>query len=154
MFNNAVQKTGTLQSRIVKELRRNWILYLMILPVLAYFITFKYVPMYGVQIAFRDYRIKKGIIGSEWVGLEHFQRFFRSYNFKALLKNTLTLSLYSLLVGFPVPILFALMLNYLRSTCLKKTVQMVSYAPHFNSTVVICSKLQIFCDRDTAVFNA
>ena len=154
MFNNAVQKTGTLQSRIVKELRRNWILYLMILPVLAYFITFKYVPMYGVQIAFRDYRIKKGIIGSEWVGLEHFQRFFRSYNFKALLKNTLTLSLYSLLVGFPVPILFALMLNYLRSTRLKKTVQMVSYAPHFISTVVICSMLQIFCDRDTGVFNA
>ena len=154
MSRNAVRKKGTLKSRLIREIRHNWILYLMILPVLAYFIIFHYVPMYGIQIAFRDYRIKAGITGSEWVGLEHFQRFFSSYNFSALLKNTLTLSLYSLLVGFPIPILFALMLNYLKNRFLKKTVQMVSYAPHFISTVVICSMLQIFCDRDTGVFNA
>lgn len=147
------KKKLSMREWIVREIRHNWILYLMILPVVAYFIIYHYVPMYGIQIAFKDYKIKAGITGSEWVGLEHFERFLSGYNFRRLLSNTLLLSVYSVVVGFPIPIIFALMLNYLRNNRLKKTVQMVSYAPHFISTVVICSMLQIFCDPDNGVFN-
>ena len=135
------------------DLKKNWILYLMILPVLLYFIIFHYWPMYGIQLAFKDYSIKKGIIESDWVGMEHFTRFFSSYNFKNLIMNTLGISMYTLLVGFPIPIIFALLLNYLKSKKLKKTVQMVSYAPHFISTVVICGMLTIFMNKDTGIFN-
>lgn len=139
--------------RFQMDLKKNWILYLMILPVLLYFIIFHYWPMYGIQLAFKDYSIKKGIIGSDWVGMEHFTRFFSSYNFKNLIMNTLGISMYTLLVGFPIPIIFALLLNYLKSKKLKKTVQMVSYAPHFISTVVICGMLTIFMNKDTGIFN-
>ena len=136
-----------------REIKQNWILYVMILPVLAYFIIFHYAPMYGIVLAFKDYKIKAGILGSPWVGLKHFKTFFNSYNFKILLTNTLEISLYSLVVGFPIPIVFALLLNYLNSKRLKKVVQMVSYAPHFISTVVICSMLSLFSMADSGVFN-
>lgn len=139
--------------RFRKDLKRNWILYLMVLPVLLYFILFHYWPMYGIQLAFKDYNVKKGIWGSAWVGFQHFQRFFSSYNFRNLVANTLGISLYSLLAGFPIPIFFALMLNYLRNRFLKKAVQMVSYAPYFISTVVICGMISIFTNRDTGIFN-
>ena len=92
-------------------------------------------------------------MGSPWVGLEHFIRFFKSYNFGQLLKNTIGISVYSLLVGFPIPIIFALMLNYLRNKFLKKTVQMVSYAPYFISTVVMCGMIAIFMNPDTGILN-
>lgn len=138
--------------RIKKEMRRNWILYLMMVPVLIYFAVYEYGPMYGIILAFKDYKTKLGILGSPWVGFKNFERLFRSYNFGMMLKNTLGISLYSLLVGFPLPIVFALMLHYLRSKKLKKIVQMVSYAPHFLSTVVICSMLILFCDKN-GVFN-
>lgn len=139
-------------NRVKKEMRRNWILYLMMVPVMIYFVVYEYGPMYGLVLAFKDYNAKKGILGSDWVGFEHFERLFRSYNFKMMLKNTLGISLYSLIVGFPLPIVFALMLHYLRCPKLKKVVQMVSYAPHFLSTVVICSMLMLFCDK-SGVFN-
>lgn len=139
--------------RITREWKHNWIMYLMMLPVFVYFVVYEYGPMYGIIIAFKDYNVKKGILGSDWVGFEHFQRLFRSYNFKLMLKNTLEISLYSLLVGFPLPIVFALLLNYLKSKRLKKVVQMVSYAPHFLSTVVICSMLMLFSDAKSGVFN-
>ena len=139
--------------RFKKDLKYNWILYLMILPVVVYFIVFCYVPMYGVTLAFKDYKVKLGILGSPWVGWKHFRRFFNSYNFKLLLTNTLGISLYSLAVGFPIPIVFALLLNYLKSKPLKKTVQMLSYAPHFISTVVICSMITLFCAPDSGLFN-
>ena len=138
--------------RIKKEMRHNWILYLMMVPVLIYFAVYEYGPMYGIIIAFKDYNVKKGILGSPWAGFEHFERLFRSYNFGMMLKNTLGISLYSLLVGFPLPIIFALMLHYLKFKKLKKVVQMVSYAPHFLSTVVVCSMLLLFCDKN-GVFN-
>ena len=138
--------------RIKKEMRHNWILYLMMVPVLIYFAVYEYGPMYGIIIAFKDYNVKKGILGSPWAGFEHFERLFRSYNFGMMLKNTLGISLYSLLVGFPLPIIFALMLHYLKFKKLKKVVQMVSYAPHFFSTVVVCSMLLLFCDKN-GVFN-
>lgn len=133
--------------------RKNWILYVMILPVVIYYIVFAYVPMYGVQLAFKDYNIKQGIMGSPWVGLEHFRRFFSAYNFKNLLKNTVGISVYSLVAGFPIPIIFALMLNYLKNKYLKKTVQMVSYAPYFISVVVMCGMIAIFMNPGTGVFN-
>lgn len=88
-----------------KDFRKNWILYLMILPVVIYYIIFHYVPMYGVQIAFKDYVGRLGIWGSQWNHFAHFKRFFSSYKFSALLKNTLTLSIYSLLVSVPIPII-------------------------------------------------
>ena len=140
-------------ARLAKNIRKNWILYAMMLPVVIYYIVFAYAPMYGVQLAFKNYRIKLGIMGSPWVGLDHFKRFFNSYNFSLLLKNTLGISIYSLLVGFPIPIIFALLLNYIKNKHLKKTVQMVSYAPYFISTVVICGMLTIFMNPDTGVFN-
>ena len=153
MSRTIAKKKNSFGARVRRDFRKNWILYLMILPVVAYFIIFHYWPMYGIQLAFKDYEIKKGILGSAWVGLEHFQRFFSAYNFKNLILNTLGISLYTLLVGFPIPIIFALLLNYLRSRKLKKTVQMVSYAPHFISTVVICGMLTIFMNPDTGILN-
>lgn len=139
--------------RLSRDMRRNWILYVMILPVVVYYILFSYIPMAGIQLAFKDYNVKKGIWGSDWIGLEHFLRFFRSYNFWLLLRNTIGISLYSLLAGFPIPILFALLLNYLRSTKLKKAIQMVSYAPYFISTVVMCGIVIIFLNEDTGIIN-
>mgnify|MGYP005794075971 FL=1 len=120
---------------------------------MLYYIIFAYVPMYGVQLAFKEFIARDGIWGSPWIGFENFERFFSSYNFIALLKNTLGISVYSLIVGFPLPILFALLLNYIRSTKLKKTVQMVSYAPYFISTVVMCGMIVIFLQADTGIIN-
>ena len=134
-------------------MRKNWILYVMILPVVVYYIIFAYAPIYGIQLAFKDYIVKKGIWGSPWIGMENFTRFFSSYNFGLLLKNTIGISVYSILVGFPIPIIFALMLNYLKNKYLKKTVQMVSYAPYFISTVVMCGMITIFLNPDTGIFN-
>lgn len=139
--------------RLWENMKKNWILYAMILPVAIYYIIFAYAPMYGIQLALKDYQVKEGIMGSPWVGLEHFIRFFKSYNFGQLLKNTIGISVYSLLVGFPIPIIFALMLNYLRNKFLKKTVQMVSYAPYFISTVVMCGMIAIFMNPDTGILN-
>ncbi len=139
--------------RLLADMKRNYVLYLLILPVAIYYIIFAYVPMYGIQLAFKEFIARDGIWGSPWIGFENFERFFSSYNFLALLKNTLGISIYSLIVGFPLPILFALLLNYVRSTKLKKSVQMVSYAPYFISTVVMCGMIVIFLQSDTGIFN-
>lgn len=150
---NKHRKEYTLGTRLKKDLRKNWVLYIMLIPVLAYFIVFHYWPMYGVTLAFKDYKTKLGILGSPWIGFDNFERFFSAYNFKNLLQNTITLSIYSLLIGFPIPIIFALCLNYLTKNKLKKTVQMVSYMPHFISTVILCGMLQIFCSPRNGAFN-
>lgn len=139
--------------RLGKNIRKNWILYVMILPVVIYYIIFAYAPLYGIQLAFKNFIIKDGIWGSPWIGFEHFVRFFKSYNFGLLMRNTIGISLYSLLVGFPIPIVFALMLNYIRNRYLKKSVQMISYAPYFISTVVMCGMIVIFLNPDTGIFN-
>ena len=134
------------ESRFHRMLRTMWkdkMFYLMLLPGIVYFIIFHYVPMYGVQIAFKKFSAVKGIWGSSWRGLYYFKRFFGSYQFTQLLANTLSLSLYSLAVGFPAPILLALMVNELRSERLKKVVQTVTYAPHFISMVVMLSLIHI-----------
>ncbi len=114
-----------------------WQLYLMLLLPIAYLIIFSYVPMLGAQIAFRKFTALGGVWNSPWVGLHYFEKFFKSYQFKRVLPNTLILSAYQLLAGFPIPILFALMLNSMRSQAYKKTVQMVTYIPHFISMVVL-----------------
>ena len=135
----------------MRILKRNWVCYLFILPMVIYVIIFNYIPMYGIQLAFKDYRVADGIWESAWVGLKHFKTFFESYQFKDLLWNTLSLSLYSLIAGFPMPIIFALLLNYITNVKLKKVVQMVTYAPHFISTVVYCGMILIFLSSDGVI---
>ncbi|MCQ6561137.1 ABC transporter permease [Paenibacillus mendelii] len=134
-------------------MRKNWDLYLLIVPVIAYYIIFHYIPMYGVQIAFKDFIASQGITGSPWVGLKHFERFFDSYYFWRLIKNTLGIGLYELAVGFPIPILLALMINEVRSERFKKTVQTVTYAPHFLSVVVLVGMLMMFLSPQHGIVN-
>ncbi|KGP78165.1 MULTISPECIES: ABC transporter permease [unclassified Paenibacillus] len=132
---------------------RNWQLYLLISPVVAYYIVFQYLPMYGIQIAFKDFIATKGIWGSPWVGFEHFERFFHSYFFWRLIKNTLGLGLYSLAVGFPVPIILALLMNEVRAEKFKKFVQTITYAPHFLSTVVVVGMMMMFLSPRYGIIN-
>ena len=136
-----------------KSLRRNWDLYLLILPILVFFFVFSYMPMYGIVIAFKDYIAAKGIWGSPWVGFAHFQRFFESIYFERTIKNTLGISLYSLIVGFPMPILLALMINEVHHLPFKRTVQTVTYAPYFISQVVMCGMIIIFIRPDAGFIN-
>lgn len=143
----------SLSKRISLHMRRYWQLYLLILPAVLFSLIFCYQPMYGAQIAFRNFKIKKGILGSEWVGLKHFIRFFQSANFWLLIRNTLGINLCSLVLGFPLPIILALLLNETRSTAFRKTVQMITYMPHFISTVAICSLTILFLDKDTGIIN-
>lgn len=126
-----------------EDLRRNYQLYIIFLPALAYFIIFHYLPMYGVQIAFRNYLPARGIWGSEWWGMYHFERFFRSYNSTTVILNTLKISLLSLVLGFPCPVILALLINELRFKRFQKSLQMISYAPHFVSTVAIVGMITI-----------
>lgn len=130
--------------RLKTDLRRNWSLYLLVLPVLFFYIAFKYKPMYGALIAFMDYTPTKGMANSDWVGLKHFIRFFSSPYFWRLLKNTFLLSFYNLLFGFPAPIILALLLNEVKNVKFKKFTQTVTYLPHFLSLVVICGMVTDF----------
>jgi len=136
-----------------KQIRKNWDLYLLILPVIVYFVIFEYFPMYGVVIAFKDFIATKGIWGSPWVGFKHFERFFDSYYFWRLIKNTLGIGIYELLVGFPIPILLALLIHEVRSSFFKRFVQTVTYAPHFLSTVVVVGMLFLFLSPQTGFVN-
>ena len=142
-----------LSTGIGRKALERWQLYLMILPALTYLIIFAYKPMYGVLIAFKQYYMKKGVWGSPWVGFDNFERLFNSYWFPIILKNTLTLSLLSLVIGFPVPVLLALMVNEVENTFLKKTFQTVSYAPHFISTVVVCGMVTLFLSPTSGIIN-
>ena len=126
--------------------------YLMLLPAVVYVVIFCYTPMYGLQIAFKDFRMSLGFAGSRWVGLQHFQNFFNGYNFWSLLRNTLLLSLYQLLVGFPIPIMLALVINELKGGY-KRIVQTVLYAPHFISTVVLVGMITIMFSVSNGVVN-
>jgi putative aldouronate transport system permease protein len=141
-----------LSSRL-KSVRRNWDMYLLILPVIAYFIIFHYLPMYGVQIAFKDFMAVKGIGGSPWVGLKHFERFFNSYYAWRLIRNTVGLSLYQLVITFPVPIILALLINEVRNSKFKRVVQTVTYAPHFLSTVVMVGLILVFLSPKNGMIN-
>lgn len=132
---------------LMKDISKNRAIYLMVLPVVLYFFIFKYLPMYGAVIAFKDYSVAKGIWGSDWVGLEHFRTFFGSYYFGRVLRNTFLISFYNLIFGFPTPIILALLLNEIRLKWFKSLVQTVSYLPHFISLVVICGLIIDFTNR-------
>ena len=126
-------------------IRKNWQLYLFFLmPALVLTIIFKYLPMGGILMAFEDYNVRLGLFGSEWVGLEYFRRFLSSPDFMSYLLNTLKLSLYGLLFGFPVPIVLALLLNQIRSAGIKKKIQLLIYAPNFISVIVLCGMIRMF----------
>jgi len=132
---------------------KRWQLYVLLLPSLLYVLLFHYFPMYGVVIAFKDFKASRGILGSPWIGMEHFTTFFNSFVFESVVTNTIKLSVFSLLIGFPVPILFALMLNQIRSRLAQRFVQTVTYAPYFISTVVLVSMLNVFLAPSTGVIN-
>lgn len=125
--------------------RKNWQLYVFFLmPALAFTIIFKYLPMGGILMAFEDYNVRLGLLGSEWVGLDYFKRFLSSPDFMSYLLNTLKLSLYGLLWGFPMPIILALLLNQIRSVGIKKKIQLLIYAPNFISVIVLCGMVRMF----------
>lgn len=130
------------------ELIQNRYLYLMALPIIAYFVIFCYWPMYGVLISFQNYSPFKGISGSEWVGFKHFKDFFESYYFWRLIRNTFLINFYDLLVSFPAPIILALLLNEVRCSQFKRTVQTVTYMPYFISLVVVVGLLRDMTQSD------
>lgn len=138
-----------------KNMLRSWQLYVLVLPALVWIIIFAYLPMYGVQIAFKDYKVNLGIMGSPWASplLKYFEQFINLRNFKQLVMNTILLSVYSMAFGFLPPILLALMLNQVRHKKFKKFVQTVTYAPYFISTVVLISMLNIFLTPSSGFIN-
>lgn len=131
-----------------KDFKKNGTLYLMVLPVIAFYILFCYKPMYGALIAFQDFNPRLGFSGSEWVGFKHFESFFSSPDFAKILGNTLKISLATLVFGFPAPIIFALMMNEVTCSGYKRAVQTASYLPHFISMVVICGMIKDFVADD------
>jgi putative aldouronate transport system permease protein len=131
-----------------KDFIRNKYLYMMVVPVVAYYLIFHYLPMYGAVIAFKQFNIARGIWDSPWVGFKHFQDFFESYYFWRVIRNTLLINLYSLIFGFPAPIILALLLNEVRAALFKKLIQTAAYLPHFISLIVICGMIIDFVSRD------
>lgn len=147
------QKSLSFGARIGKDFRRNkWLYLFFALPTLVYYGIFKYWPLYGVQVAFRDYRVSRGIWGSKFVGFKHFEEFISSIYFGRVVLNTLRISLLDLIIGFPIPIIFALLLNEVTRPRFKKTIQTITYLPHFVSVVVICGLLVNFSSKD-GLFN-
>ena len=134
-------------------LKNNWQLYLLVLPAVIYFVVFNYLPLYGIQIAFKDYKAVDGIAGSAWVGVKHFKNFFNAYYFKRLLSNTLLLNVYYLLWSFPVPLILAILLNQIRGTKKKRFIQTSIYVPYFISTVVLAGMLYIFLSPTSGILN-
>ena len=141
------------EKTLKKRIQDNWQLYAMLLVPVILTVVYKYIPMYGIQIAFRDYKASRGFMGSEWVGLEWFTRFFSAPTFGRMMKNTILLSLFSLLWSFPIPIILALMLNQVRFQRFKRVTQTVLYAPHFISTMVICGMIRIFLSPSGGLIN-
>ena len=139
--------------RLKSDLRKNYSLYLLILPVIAFYIIFCYKPMYGALIAFKDYQPSLGVFGSEWVGLYHFKRFFDNPDFLRIVKNTLTISITNIIFGFPAPIILALLFNELKLIKFKSIAQTVSYLPHFVSMVVVCGLIKTFVSQGGIVLQ-
>lgn len=152
MVNEAGIKTTNSKS-LLQRIKENWQLYAMLLVPVLLTVVYKYVPMYGIQIAFRDFKASSGIWGSEWVGLKWFERFFSAPNCWRMISNTVLLSLYSLLWSFPIPIILALMINQLRFKKFQKVVQTVLYAPHFISIMVVCGMIRIFLSPSGGLIN-
>ena len=136
-----------------RRIAENWQLYLLLVIPVVITIIYKYIPMYGIQIAFRDYKPARGFFGSKWVGWQWFERFFTAPTFRRMIVNTVKLSLYSLLWSFPVPIILALAINQLRFHKYKRVVQTVLYAPHFISIMVVCGMIRIFLSPYGGLIN-
>ncbi|ADI13063.1 binding-protein-dependent transport systems inner membrane component [Streptomyces bingchenggensis BCW-1] len=143
----------SMRRRARRSFSRHWTLYLLMLVPLVHLAIFKYVPMTNAVIAFKDYNIIKGIWGSDWVGLRHFQAIFDNPVFWDLVKNTFSLSLYAVIAGFPIPIILALALNEIRQGFFKRTVQLVTYAPYFISTVVVVSMIIMILSPRLGLFS-
>lgn len=146
------KEKSSFRYRAAKDWKRNRSLYLLVLPVLIFYIMFHYKPMYGAIIAFKDYTPRLGVNGSPWVGLENFNRFFKSIYFVRLIKNTILLSLYNLIFGFPAPIILALLLNEVRNKKFKSVAQTITYLPHFISLIVVTGMLTNFA-MTSGLFN-
>ncbi len=137
--------------RALRDFKMNKYIYLMLLPVIIYYLVFHYGPMYGAQIAFKDYSPLQGFTRSEWIGFHHFQEFFNGFYFNRVLKNTLLLSFYNMIFGFPAGIILALLLNELRNRIFKRTIQSITYLPHFISLVFVVGMMVDFLARDGLV---
>ena len=140
------------RQRLLKDIRKNKLIYLMALPCIAYFVIYHYWPMYGAIIAFKEFSPRYGILGSPWAGLKYFKEFFESTYFFRTFRNTIVLNFLNLLFGFPAPIIFALLINEITNNRFKRTVQTITYLPHFISTVVICGMLLDFSSKN-GLFN-
>ncbi len=136
-----------------KYMKQNWQYYVLLFPAFLFGIIFYYIPLGGIQIAFRDYNIRDGFFGSEWVGLKHLIRFMTGDKFLPLIKNTLEINLAAMAANLIIPIIIAIMLNELRLKKLKKPMQMVLYAPHFVSTIAVCGIITLFTQRETGLIN-
>ncbi len=143
-----------LTKKKLRSVARHWQLYLLLILPLTYLIVFKYIPMAGLQIAFKDFSPKLGVWGSEWVGLKYFKKFFNSYQFTKVLKNTLVISFYSLVVGTPAPIVLALLINSAEVKWFKKAVQTITYIPHFISIVVLVGMINQIFNPISGVFGS
>ncbi|MFE5323451.1 ABC transporter permease [Paenibacillus sp. NPDC056579] len=158
-MNNTIARPKVMEARpksssdLWKRMLRNRYMYMMIIPGLVYFIIFKYFPMYGLVISFQDYMPYKGIMGSEWVGLKHFEKLFTDGEFWNIFKNTLILFLYNILFYFPVPIILAIMLNEVANAFFKRLVQTIVYIPHFLSWVIIVSISYVMLTMDGGIIN-
>ena len=148
------QNRALQMKRLKRSLKYNYDLYLLLIPVVAYFIIFAYWPMYGVQIAFKNYSPAYGIAGSEWVGLEHLKVFFNSFYFERLLRNTFGISVYSILIGIPAPIILALLFQEIRNKKARTVIQAISYAPNFMSLVVVCGMIILFLNPRSGLIPA
>ena len=142
------EKAKSFFNRLMKDLKKYKTLYFLIIPVVIWYILFCYKPMYGVIIAFKDYRPGLGIAGSKWVGFKHFNQFFDSFYFGRTLKNTLVISLSQIIFGFPAPIIFALLLNEIKNMKFKRITQTISYMPHFISMVVVAGMIRVLTSQN------
>ncbi|MDF2651119.1 MAG: binding-protein-dependent transport system inner rane component [Paenibacillus sp.] len=147
-----IYRNPTVRQTIRADLKRHWTIYLMALPVIAYYLIFHYGPMYGLQIAFKEFTPAKGIWGSPWSGFKHFESFFNGIYFWRLIKNTVLINLFELMFGFPAAIVLALLLNEIRNSIFKRFVQTISYLPHFISIVVVAGMMIDFLSR-TGLIN-
>lgn len=134
-----------------QDFRKNWLVYLIMLPALVYLVIFQYLPMFGIVMAFEDFSVAKGYFGSDWIWFENFIELFTSEEFPRALRNTLVMGALNLTIGFVMPILFAFLLSMLNNRRFKRTIQTCSYIPNFLSAVVVCSLATQFLDRDGAL---
>lgn len=153
IINTAVIPNESKTSKIMKQLKKSGPLYILLLPSIILLLCFTYLPMYGLLIAFKDYSPALGIWGSPWAGLKHFIQYFNSYQFDLTIKNTLNISLYSILVGFPLPIALAILCNQIRIGMFKKVFQVTTYLPHFISTMVMCGMILIFLSPSNGLIS-